>query len=78
MYEQAGHVAVITLNHPDALNSFNQETQLELVDSTARARGYDSVRLAARTDVRLAESRPHRRPRNSRQIYRSWIRPAES
>jgi len=49
MYEQAGHVAVITLNRPDALNSFNQEMRLDLVEATARARQDASVRVVVLT-----------------------------
>ena len=49
MYEQAAQVAVITLNRPDSLNSFNQEMRLELIDATTRAARDASVRVVVLT-----------------------------
>ena len=49
LYDQHGHVAVITLNRPDALNSFNQEMRLDLVAATTRARQDATVRVVVLT-----------------------------
>ena len=49
LYEQQGQVAVITLNRPDSLNSFNQEMRLDLIAATGRARQDASVRVAILT-----------------------------
>ena len=49
MYDQHGHVAVITLNRPDSLNSFNQEMRLDLMAATSRARQDASVRVVVLT-----------------------------
>ena len=43
-YGQQGAVVVITLNRPDAMNSFNTALRADVVDSFERARDDDSVR----------------------------------
>jgi 2-(1,2-epoxy-1,2-dihydrophenyl)acetyl-CoA isomerase len=48
-YEQQGAVAVITLNRPDAMNSFNTELRADLIAAMARAHADDSVRVVVLT-----------------------------
>lgn len=48
-YERQGQVAIITLNRPDALNSFNQEMRADLVEATTRARHDNDVRVVVLT-----------------------------
>jgi 2-(1,2-epoxy-1,2-dihydrophenyl)acetyl-CoA isomerase len=48
-YEQQGQVAIITLNRPDSLNSFNREMRMDLVEATQRARHDDAVRVVVIT-----------------------------
>ena len=42
-YEHNGAVATITLNRPDALNSFDAELRADLVEATSQARNDNSV-----------------------------------
>lgn len=49
LYDQQGHVAVITLNRPDSLNAFNQEMRMDLIEATARTRQDASVRVVVLT-----------------------------
>ena len=49
LYETAGAVATITLNRPDALNSFNREMRADLAAATARARADVAVRAVVLT-----------------------------
>ena len=49
LYETEGAVATITLNRPDALNSFNREMRADLAAATARARGDSAVRAVVLT-----------------------------
>lgn len=44
-YEQDGTVAIITLNRPDAMNSFNTELRADVAKEFERARDDDSVRV---------------------------------
>lgn len=48
-YEQQGAVAVITLNRPDAMNSFNTELRADLVEAIAKAHADDIVRAVVLT-----------------------------
>ena len=48
-YEQQGAVAVITLNRPDAMNSFNTELRADLVAAMAKAHADDTVRVVVLT-----------------------------
>jgi 2-(1,2-epoxy-1,2-dihydrophenyl)acetyl-CoA isomerase len=48
-YEQQGAVAVITLNRPDAMNSFNTELRADLVAAIAKAHADDIVRAVVMT-----------------------------
>ena len=49
LYETGGAVATITLNRPDALNSFDREMRADLAAATARARGDSAVRAVVLT-----------------------------
>lgn len=44
-YDQQGAVAIITLNRPESLNSFNTELRADVVAAFARARDDDAVRV---------------------------------
>ena len=44
-YDQHGAVAVITLNRPESMNSFNTELRADVVEAFARARDDDAVRV---------------------------------
>ncbi len=44
-YSQSGHVATITMNRPDALNSFNTQLRLDLSAAIERANTDSSVRV---------------------------------
>ena len=48
-YELTGHVAVITLNRPDARNAINPEVAVGLDDAWHRVRDDDEVRVAVLT-----------------------------
>ena len=49
LYETEGAVATITLNRPDALNSFNREMRADLAAATARARVDSAIRAVVIT-----------------------------
>jgi 2-(1,2-epoxy-1,2-dihydrophenyl)acetyl-CoA isomerase len=49
LYEQRDRVAVITLNRPEALNSFDREMRQDLIEATTRARHDDNVRVVVLT-----------------------------
>jgi 2-(1,2-epoxy-1,2-dihydrophenyl)acetyl-CoA isomerase len=48
-YEQADGVAVITLNRPDAMNSFTSQLSFDLLDALEKAHHDDSVRAVLLT-----------------------------
>ena len=48
-YEQAGGVAVITLNRPDAMNSFTSQLSFDLLDALEKAHDDGSVRAVILT-----------------------------
>ncbi|MEZ5559549.1 MAG: enoyl-CoA hydratase-related protein [Pseudomonadales bacterium] len=48
-YETRGHVAVITLNRPDARNAINPEVAVRLADAWEEVRSNDRVRVAVLT-----------------------------
>ena len=48
-YEQHGQVAVITLNRPDAMNSFTSQLSVDLLDALEKAHHDDSVRVVVLT-----------------------------
>ena len=48
-YELHGHVAVITLNRPEARNAINPEVAVRLADAWETVRGDDNVRVAVLT-----------------------------
>ena len=49
LYETGGAVATITLNRPDALNSFDREMRADLAAATARARNDTAIRAVILT-----------------------------
>lgn len=49
LYEQSGAVALVTLNRPENLNSFNNALRIELLAATIRAAADDSVRVVVLT-----------------------------
>ena len=49
LYETEGAVATITLNRPDALNSFDREMRADLAAATARARADSAIRAVVLT-----------------------------
>ena len=49
LYERDGDIAVITLNRPESLNSFNQEMRMRLIDATTKARDDAAVRVVVLT-----------------------------
>lgn len=49
LYESEGAVATITLNRPDALNSFDREMRADLAAATARARDDTAIRAVVLT-----------------------------
>ena len=49
LYETDDAVAVITLNRPDALNSFDKEMRADLVDATGQARDDAAIRAVVFT-----------------------------
>jgi 2-(1,2-epoxy-1,2-dihydrophenyl)acetyl-CoA isomerase len=49
LYEQRGAVALISMNRPDNLNSFNSALRIELKKAVARAAADDSVRAVVLT-----------------------------
>lgn len=49
LYETAGAVATITLNRPNALNSFDREMRADLAAATARARADSAIRAVVLT-----------------------------
>ncbi len=49
LYETDGAVAVITLNRPDALNSFDKEMRADLVEATGQARDDAAIRAVVLT-----------------------------
>ena len=48
-YETQGHIAVITLNRPDARNAINPEVAVRLADAWEQVRSDDEVRVAVLT-----------------------------
>ena len=48
-YEQAGGIAVVTINRPDAMNSFTSELSAELLDALETAHHDDAVRAVILT-----------------------------
>ena len=48
-YEQHGHVALITLNRPDAMNSFTSQLSFDLLDALEKAHHDDEVRVVVLT-----------------------------
>ena len=48
-YETDGHVAVITLQRPEAMNAFNRELRAALRDAQAEAEADDAVRVVVLT-----------------------------
>ncbi len=48
-YETRGHIAVITLNRPDARNAINPEVAVRLADAWEQVRSDDEVRVAVLT-----------------------------
>ena len=48
-YEVRGHVAVVTLNRPDARNAINPEVAIRLADAWQEIRDDDAVRVAILT-----------------------------
>lgn len=48
-YEVIDHIAVVTLDRPDALNAFTDEMEAQLIDSFDRADGDDEVRVVVLT-----------------------------
>jgi len=48
-YEVRGHVAVITLNRPDARNAINPEAAVRLADAWSAVKETDEVRVAVLT-----------------------------
>jgi enoyl-CoA hydratase len=48
-YEVQGHVAVITLNRPDARNAINPEVAVRLADAWTEVKDNDNVRVAVLT-----------------------------
>ena len=48
-YEQADGVAVITLNRPDAMNSFTSQLSIDLLDALETAQHDDLVRAVVLT-----------------------------
>jgi 2-(1,2-epoxy-1,2-dihydrophenyl)acetyl-CoA isomerase len=60
MVERQGSVAVVSLNRPDNLNSFNKTLRRDLLLAVREVNGDDSVRVVVVTGV---GSRPGRRPR---------------
>ena len=48
-YEQADGVAVITLNRPDAMNSFTSQLSFDLLDALDKAHNDETVRAAVLT-----------------------------
>ena len=49
LYETGGAVAVITLNRPESLNSFDKEMRSDLVDATSKARDDKTIRAVILT-----------------------------
>ena len=49
LYETEGAVATITLNRPEALNSFDREMRADLAAATARARADSAIRAVVLT-----------------------------
>ena len=45
-FEQKGHVAILTLNRPEARNAMNPEVLVRLADAWQRVRDDDSIRVA--------------------------------
>ncbi|MDH3640930.1 MAG: enoyl-CoA hydratase-related protein [Gammaproteobacteria bacterium] len=53
-YEHQGHIAVITLNRPDARNAINPEVAARLADAWLEVRTNDEVRVAILTGKGIA------------------------
>ncbi len=49
LYDTEGAVAIITLNRPDSLNSFDKEMRSDLVDATSQARADEAIRAVILT-----------------------------
>lgn len=56
LYSTDGHVATVTLNRPDAMNSFNTEMRLALTDALSRAASDHSIRAVVLTGAGRAFS----------------------
>ncbi len=50
-YEVKGHVAVVTLNRPDARNAINPEVAVRLADALERAEHDPEIRVVILTGV---------------------------
>ena len=48
-WEEIGHVAVVTLNRPEALNAMNRAIRDELMDATFRVKNDDNLRVMVLT-----------------------------
>tara|TARA_Y100001936_G_C16051157_1_gene657886 strand:- start:231 stop:1013 length:783 start_codon:yes stop_codon:yes gene_type:complete len=48
-WEEIGHVAVVTLNRPEALNAMNRAIRDELIDATFRVKNDDNLRVMVLT-----------------------------
>lgn len=46
LFEQREHVAIVTLNRPEARNAINPEVAVRLSDAWERVRDDDSIRVA--------------------------------
>lgn len=49
LYQTQGAVAIITLNRPDSLNSFDKEMRADMIDATTQAKTDSSVRAVVVT-----------------------------
>ena len=49
IFEQKGHVAILTLNRPEARNAMNPEMLVRLSEGWQRIRDDDSIRVAVIT-----------------------------
>ena len=48
-FEKRGHIAIVTLNRPDARNAINPEVAVRLADAWAQVRDDDDIRVAVIT-----------------------------
>lgn len=49
LYEERGRIAIVTLNRPDALNTFTQELRLGIIDAFKKCAAADHVRSVVLT-----------------------------